>query len=329
MALDRSVVSDRPAPYSTDGGAPHAEEFADVLVQHQVDPEHGLSATEAASRLTSFGHNSIEAARSPSLLRLVTHQFESPVVWLLIIAVCVALGFGEYADAIAISAVLLINAGIGFFTEYKALRSMEALRKIGQAHCSVLRDGRFVDLASEDIVPGDIVQLSAGNVVPADIRVIDTVGVQVSEAPLTGESIPVEKQTEPVAKTTRLGDRSSMLFKGTAIARGQAKGVVTSTGMDTEIGHIAQLMSATEDETSPLEEQLGRLGGQLLTLTLLLCVLIASVGILSGRDTLLMIHAGIALAVAAIPEGLPIVATLALARGLWEMAEKNALIERM
>ncbi|MBU2580721.1 MAG: cation-transporting P-type ATPase [Alphaproteobacteria bacterium] len=300
-----------------------------VLACHQVDPDKGLASEEVEQRRLIAGSNEIEQAKPTSVLTLIVRQFVSPVIWLLIAAAVIAAVFAEYTDAFAIAVVIILNAAIGFVTEYKARRSMEAIRTLGQTRSRVLRDGSFRTLASRELVPGDIVALTAGNLVPADIRIVSMTSLQASEAALTGESVPVEKHLAAVASDAAIGDRSSMLFKGTAVTRGDCTGVVTATGMQTEIGHITRLMMAAPDSQTPLEKQLQSLGGQLLWLTIALCVLISSIGMLAGRDVFLMIHAGIALAVAAIPEGLPIVATVALAGGMWRMAQRNALVERM
>jgi len=300
-----------------------------VLALLDVDQARGLGSGEANARLQRHGPNEIQKKEPIGLLTLLLRQFISPVIWLLIAAAVVATIFGEVSDAIAIGVVLVLNASIGFVTEYRARRSMDAIRTLGQTRSRVLRDGRQQTVGSRDLVAGDIVLLSAGNVVPADVRVIELTSLQASEAALTGESVPVEKQVAAVPASAPLGDRASMLFKGTAVTRGDCSGVVTATGMDTELGHVTRLMMGTPDAPSPLERQLQSLGGQLLWLTIVLCALITAIGMLAGRETFLMIHAGIALAVAAIPEGLPIVATVALAGGIWRMAQRNALVERM
>lgn len=325
-----ALAAEEPTAARSHGQAPaHALPMEEVLGRHEVDPEKGLSSDEAARRLLTSGFNEIEQVKPTSIYTLIYRQFVSPVIWLLIAAAVIAAIFGENSDAIAITVVIVLNAAIGFVTELKARRSMEAIRTLGQTRSRVLRDGNYKSLASRELVPGDIVALTAGNLIPADIRIVSTTSLQASEAALTGESVPVEKGLDPVAANAPIGERSSMLFKGTAITRGDCTGVVTATGMLTEIGHITQLMMAAPDTQTPLEKQLQSLSGHLLWLTVALCAMIATVGMLAGRDVFLMLHAGIALAVAAIPEGLPIVATVALAGGMWRMAQRNALVERM
>lgn len=318
-----------PAASQSSEFAFHAMPVETILEKLATTPEAGLTDSEAKSRQQHFGLNEIETKKPVGILALILRQFISPIIWLLIAAAVVSAVIGETSDLIAITVVLLINAAIGFVTEYQARHSMDAIRRLGRTKSQVIRDGKQRTIDSRELVPGDTVVLSGGNVVPADIRIIKTASIQANEAALTGESEPVEKQTEPAPERCPLAERTSMLFKGTAVTRGDCVGVVTATGMETELGHITRLMMDTPDLPSPLERQLESLGGQLLWLTLVLCAMIAAIGILSGRDAFLMIHAGIALAVAAIPEGLPIVATIALAGGMWRMAQRNALIERM
>ncbi len=248
---------------------------------------------------------------------------------LLAVAAIVALAFGEWKEGTAIAAVLAINSIIGFTTELRAVRSMEALRALGESFARVRRNGRIVEISAVDLVPGDILVLEGGDILPADLRLASTSNLLIDESALTGESVAVEKSAAPVKSDAPIAERASIAFKGTAAARGSATGIVIGTGMDTELGRISRLVFEAEPERSPLERQLDRLGGQLIWVTLLITAVIAGVGIASGRDVFLMVEAAIALAVAAIPEGLPIVATMALARGMWRMAKRNALVERL
>ncbi len=294
-----------------------------------MDPAEGLSEDESRARRLAFGGNAISARRRVSALVLLAHQFVSPIVYLLGGAALLAAYFGEWTEAGAILVVLLLNALIGFFTEIKAARSIEALRALGTRSARVRRDGHVRLIPAEEMVPGDIVLLEAGDSVSADLRLIDGAGVAADESTLTGESVAVEKTTLPVAAEALLGDRTSMLFKGTALTRGAGTGLVVATGLDTELGHITRLVEEAKAETSPLERRLARLSEQLVWAVGGLTLLIAAIGLARGKDPFLIVEAAIALAVAAIPEGLPIVATLALARGMWRMARQNALIERL
>jgi Ca2+-transporting ATPase len=311
--------------------SPHALAAAEVLTQLWVTSAEGLCDDAVAARRQRFGPNTITSRRGASVVRLLLHQFMSPVVYLLAAAAALAFYFGELEEGGAIVAVLAINALIGFVTELKAARSIEALRALGGARTAhVRREGRVRLVPAGELVPGDIVLLDAGDAVPADLRLVEAAsGLAADESTLTGESVAVDKQTQPVVPNASLGDRVSMLFKGTFLTRGSGVGVVVATGLATELGRITQLVLETNSGSSPLERKLARLSAQLVWVTLAVAAAIAVVGLAAGRESFLMVEAAIALAVAAIPEGLPIVATLALARGMWRMAKQNALIERL
>ena len=308
---------------------PHAMPVPAVLAVLGVPDAEGLRDDEVAARRALFGPNAIAARRAASALRLLLHQFAGPVVYLLGAAAGLAFWFGELEEGSAILAVLAINAAIGFATELKAARSIEALRALGGHAARVRREGHVRLVSAEELVPGDIVLLDAGDAVPADLRLVEAAQMAADESTLTGESVPVEKHTRPVPREARLGDRASMLFKGTSVTRGSGAGVVVATGLATELGRVTQLSLEADAGSSPLERKLARLSAQLVWATLALAVAIAVVGLARGQELLLTLESAIALAVAAIPEGLPIVATLALARGMWRMARQNALIERL
>ncbi len=309
--------------------ANHAWAPEAVLERLQVDVGAGLSGDEAGRRLEQYGPNTIESRQHASVISLLWHQFESPVVGLLAGAGGLAGYYNELEEAVAIAVVLVLNTLIGFTTEFKATRSIEALRALGTHTTRVRRDGRELILPSAQLVPGDIVILDAGDAVPADLRLVECANLHVDESTLTGESVAVSKAVNPVSADARLADQHSMLFKGTALTRGSAVGVVVGTGLVTELGKVSQLVAEAGGGRSPIEIKLARLSAQLVWATLGIAALIAGIGILTGRDALQMAEAAIALAVAAIPEGLPIVATLALARGMWRMAQQHALIERL
>jgi Ca2+-transporting ATPase len=230
---------------------------------------------------------------------------------------------------VAIVIVIFINAAIGFVMEIRAVRSMEALRRMVRINTRVRRDGHVEEVFAEELVPGDIVILEGGDLVPSDIRLIDASKLQADESSLTGESTPVSKRTEPVEEDAPLAERSSMVFMGTSLTRGSCEGVVVSTGINTELGQIASLVEEAKEETTPLERRLELLGQNLIWATLTITGVIAILGVIRGKELFLMIETAIALAVAAIPEGLPIVATIALARGMMRMARRNALINRL
>ncbi|MCB0342359.1 MAG: cation-transporting P-type ATPase [Pseudobdellovibrionaceae bacterium] len=301
-----------------------------VLDLLEVDKVNGLTAEQVKERNFTYGINRITTQAPPSLLALFFRQFKSILVGLLALAALVAALSGDVLDAAAIGLVLLINSVIGFITEVRAISSMESLRKIGQTHSRVVRAGEQTLTPAEDLVPGDILILEAGDVVTADCRIIESHNLNVDESALTGESVPVEKKPfVELDSDTNVSDRQNMLMKGTYLTRGVCRAVVTHIGMGTEIGKIAKLTASAEEEITPLEKRLDRLGRRLVVLTLFVSMVILISGLLTGKDTLLMIQTAIALAVATVPEGLPIVATIALARGLLIMSRKNALVNKL
>jgi P-type Ca2+ transporter type 2C len=302
-----------------------------VLRQLQVDFASGVTEDEAVLRLAQYGPNALATRPQVSALRILINQVKGPVVLLLGGAAALAGAFGDWTEAVAILLVLGINTLIGFVTELRAVRSMEALRRLGSRSSRVIvrRGGKVNIVPAEALVPGDIVLLDSGDIVTADLRLVEAANLCCDESTLTGESTPVDKTVAPVARNAVVADRTSMVHKGTAITRGTGLGVVVATGMATELGQITSLVIAAEPDTSPLERKLERLTAQLVKVTVLLAGLVGLAGVAMGRDIILMIEASIALAVAAIPEGLPIVATMALARGMWRMARRNALVERL
>lgn len=300
-----------------------------VILTLRTDAHHGLGAREADRRLKIFGPNKLREHPEKSLWIILIDQFKSLIIGLLGVAAIVALWFGETLEVWAIAGVIIINALIGFFTELRAVRSMEALFKLGKVITRVRRDGLICEINAASLVPGDLVVVEGGDVVTADLRIIESNKLQADESTLTGESLPVDKQTGVIPENTILAERTNMLYKGTSVTRGSGTGIVTATGMDTELGKISSLVQDTHDEKTPLEIQIDKLGHKLIIITITITALVTVTGIITGKNLYLMIETGIALAVAAIPEGLPIVATIALARGVRMMARKNALINRL
>jgi len=301
----------------------------DVLQELAVDSARGLEESEALMRRRTFGRNQLQAAERRNLVSILADQFKSIVIVLLMAAGVLALLFSGLAEAVAIFAVIVINATIGFLTEWRAVRSMEALRQFAKVDCVLLREGLVRRLAADELVPGDIVLLEAGDLVPADLRLVQAAKLNADESTLTGESLPVHKHIDSLAEETVMLDRQNMTFKGTAITRGSGRGVVIDTGMRTEFGKIFEQVSGAASQRTPLEKRLDALGERLAWAVIFIGALIAIGGILAGREVLLAIEVAIALSVAAIPEGLPIVATIALARGMWRMAKRNALITKL
>ncbi len=306
-----------------------AVEAGDILTTLESEQQSGLTGSEVQTRLKQFGHNQLRKHQTKSLWQILVDQVKSLIILLLAAAALVSFLYNEILEGWAIAIVIIINTGIGFFTELRAVRSMEALFKLGKVETRVRRDGEVMMVDARDLVPGDIILVEGGDIITADVRILTSSKLQADESALTGESMPVGKSPEPIHEDTVLGERTSMLYKGTSITRGSGEGVVVSTGQETELGHISSLVEEAEEEQTPLEERLDRLGYRLILLTFVITIFISISGILSGKEMFLMIQTGIALAVAAIPEGLPIVATIALAKGMRIMARKNALINRL
>ncbi|MDT8442953.1 MAG: cation-transporting P-type ATPase [Desulfuromonadales bacterium] len=308
---------------------PWSVDINEVRKALQVDIEAGLSEEQASRRLKSCGPNRLKESKPRSMWQILIDQFASLIVGLLGVAAITAVVFGRWVEGVAIAIALVINAVIGFFTELKATRSMEALHRLGSTEAKVYRQGQIKVLPAPKIVPGDLVSLEAGDLVPADLRVSEANNLQVDEAALTGESLPITKQVEAVSTEASLAERTSMLYKGTAVTSGSGAGVAVATGMQTELGRIATLAEDVGEKFTPLERRLERLGRRLVWATLAVGILVTVAGLIGGKHWLLVLETAIAMAVAAVPEGLPIVATIALARGMWRMAHRNALINRL
>ncbi|MFZ6030168.1 MAG: cation-translocating P-type ATPase [Chloroflexota bacterium] len=309
--------------------APWAADIDTFLHRQHVDPAQGLSAQDVETRRKQAGSNRLRTRSRENAWEILARQFKGMIVWLLIVSAGLSFAFGEWIDAAAILVVIVINALIGFLSELQAVRSMEALREMSQVDARVRREGELRQIPAEQLVPGDVVVVEGGDIVTADLRLVEASKLQANESALTGESQAVSKATEAIAADTPLAERRNMLFKGTSVTRGSGIGVVASTGMDTELGNISKLVTQTGEERTPLEKRLDRLGSRLAWLALGIIPIVVATGVLRGKDLLLMIETAVALAVAAVPEGLPIVATLALARGMRRMADHNALLNRL
>ncbi|TAL63271.1 MAG: cation-translocating P-type ATPase [Bacteroidetes bacterium] len=289
----------------------------------------GLSNSEAKKYLLQFGKNSIEQESKKNAFLIFLAQFNNPIVYLLLFAAGMSFFFKEWLDGIAILVVLLINSCIGFYMEFQADRSMEALKKLSTISAKVFRDGELIEINCEEIVPGDIIYLEAGDLVTADSRILKSSQLQVDESSLTGESIPVEKQAEKTDENSPIAERTDLLYKGTCVAKGNAHALVTATGMRTELGKIARLVQSADQSATPLEKKLEEFSKMLIKITVAIVVIIFIVGLLNGQKLFEMLETSIALAVAAIPEGLPIVATLALAQGMLKMARQNVIVKKL
>ncbi len=302
------------------------EETLDAL---KSDVESGLSKQLYRKRKQKFGLNQLREVKQRSRVKILIDQFKSIVILVLLFAAIIAFAFQHLAEGIAVLAVLLVNTLIGYFTELKATRSMEALRHIHKDKIRVRRNGTEEETDTESLVPGDIIILESGDLVPADIRIIESNNLQINESALTGESVPVQKQTEAVDVNSVLAEQACKAFKGTVVTDGSGLGIVTGTGMNTELGRISELAESAEKSATPLQKKLDNLGKKLAWVTIGIAVLIAIAGFIVGQDPRIMIETSIALGIAAIPEGLPIVTTIALARGMHLLAQKNALINKL
>ena len=309
--------------------APHTQSGADVLAALESSSD-GLTSDEAARRLEVDGPNRLAPPVSASAWRILLDQLGSVVVLLLVAAAAVSLLLGDFVETAAIVVVLLVNTSIGFVTELQAHRAMEALSQVETGRVGVVRDGVLGQVPLDSLVAGDVVELGAGQSVPADLRLISATDLRVTEATLTGESLPVSKQPDRVLpRETPLADRRNMAYKGTTTVAGTARAVVTATGPRTEIGRVGQLVSGLGEERTPLEQRLDVLGRRLVWMALAVAGLVTAVGLARGEPVGLVIQMGIALAVAAVPEALPAVATIALAVGLHRMARRHALVRRL
>lgn len=302
---------------------------SESLKHFKVSQTKGLSEHKILERQKMFGRNTLISKKPISNWSIIVRQLKSIIVLLLFSAAAVSFFLEQWIEGISIIVVLLVNTLIGFVTEFKAIRSMEALKLIGRTKTNVLRNERAVAIDAEDLVPGDIVLLEAGDIVTADIRLLESSKLAADESILTGESVPVEKSIGSITKEVILAERTNMLSKGTALTRGSGVGVVVAIGMQTELGKIAKITQEAHEEVTPLEKRLDKLGQQLVWSSLVIGTFVTISGVLSGKSMLLMFKTAVALSVATIPEGLPIVATMALAKGMWRMAKKNALINRL
>ncbi len=308
----------------------HALPGGEVVRRLGTDPDHGLSEAEVAERRRVYGRNELPATTPRPWWSILAEQFRSLVIALLAAAALVAWWAGEPLDALAIAAVLAINAAVGFVTELRARQAIRSLSALEAPDAVVMRDGVRRTIEAALIVPGDVVAVEEGDAVPADLRLLESSGLQVVEAALTGESVPTVKRHDmELEPSLPLTERVTLLHQGTAVVSGSGLGVVTQTGEASEVGRIGLMLREVQDEATPLEVRLDELGRRLIVLTLAVTVLVVAIGVLRGAPWALMIETGLALAVAAVPEGLPAVATVALAVGLRRMALRNALVRRL
>ena len=303
----------------------------DLVLQALTSSEQtGLSASQVTAAREQFGWNELATVAPEPAWKKFLAQFSDVVVWILIAAAFVSGAMGEWTDTAAIVTIVLLNALLGFYQEGKAEKSLAALQSLAAPKAKVVRDEKLASIAARELVPGDLVEIEAGDNVPADLRLLTAFAMRVEEAALTGESLPVEKDAELVLPaSTALADRRNMAYTSTVLANGQGRGVVVATGMDTEIGRIAGMLQTYEREPTPLQRQLAKLGRALVIICLVLVGVIFLLGLLHGNSWFEAMLSSVSLAVAAVPEGLPAVVTTALALGLQRMAKRHALVRKL
>lgn len=301
----------------------------DKVFEQTGSSKKGLTTESVSQKLAEFGPNELQEKKKRPPWVLFLLQFKDFMILVLIAAAIIAGVAGDLTDAIIILVIVLLNAVVGFLQEYRAEKAMEALKKIAALQAQVVRNGKTVTIPSAELVPGDLVLLEAGNIVPADVRLFDTHSLRIDESALTGESVPAEKSDKVLSEEDiPVGDRLNMAFKSTLITNGRAKGIVIATGMKTEIGLIAKMLDQAEPET-PLQKRMADFGKKLSYIILFICVLLFGIGLLRGEEPLTMLLISISLAVAAIPEALPALITISLARGAERMVKRNALVRKL
>ncbi|GAB7388075.1 calcium-translocating P-type ATPase, SERCA-type [Bacillaceae bacterium] len=295
-----------------------------------TDPRNGLRSEEAAARLEKFGPNELQERRKASSFAMLLNQFKDFMVLVLLAATLISGLLGEYNDAITIIAIVIINGLLGFVQEFRAERSLRALKELTAPKAHVVRDGQLYHIPARELVPGDVVTFESGDRIPADVRILAANGLYIEESALTGESVPVAKEEGVIVEPeVALGDQRNMAFMGTLVTRGAATGIVVQTGMDTEMGKIADLIQSTESVQTPLQQRLEQLGKILILVALFLTFMVVVAGIWHGHNAYEMFLAGVSLAVAAIPEGLPAIVTIALALGVQRMIKRKAIVRKL
>lgn len=303
---------------------------AEIEKELSTHVENGLSSQEANNKLSEYGKNALEEEKGRSYFAKLMDQFKDPMIIILLAASIVSAIVGQIEDSIIIVAIIVIMALLSLYQEGKAEESIKALQKMASPHAKVKRDGKIVEIASEDLVPGDIVILETGNIVPADLRLFESANLKIDESSLTGESVPVEKDANlNYDGVVEIGDRENMAFSSTIVSYGHGEGIVIATGKYTEIGKIATSIQSLEDEQTPLQKRLAGLSKTLGLVTVGICALVFLVGVLYKKPLLDMFMTSVSLAVAAIPEGLPAIVTIVLSLGMNKMAKKNAIVKRL
>lgn len=308
----------------------HEMKEKDIEKVLNTDFSKGLTEKDVKSRIKQHGLNELEEGEKQSAILLFFSQFKDFMVLVLLGAVLISGILGEYIDAIAIIAIVIINGILGYYQERKAEKSLQALQELSAPQVTVLRNGDWIKIPSKELVVGDVLRFSSGDRIGADVRLIDSKSLEIEESALTGESLPVAKRIDPLEeKELGIGDLENMAFMGTMVTRGSGMGVVVATGMKTAMGQIADLLQSAQSMITPLQRRLQQLGKILITVAILLTVLVVVVGVIQGHDLYTMFLAGVSLAVAAIPEGLPAIVTVALSLGVQRMIKKNAIVRKL
>lgn len=308
-----------------------SKSYEEILKETNVNPSEGLSTEEVKIRLEKHGENKLKGKPKKGLVSLFFAQLKDMLIYVLLGAAVITIAIGEHIDAIIILLVVLLNAVIGVFQEYKAEKAIEALQQMTTSKSLVRRDGEIKEINSEELVPGDIIILDAGRFVPADIRLIESANLQIEESALTGESVPSEKDAKDILEDpkTPIGDKTNMAFMSTLVTYGRGEGVVVATAMDTEIGKIAKILDEDMEGMTPLQKRLDELGKTLGFIAIGICILIFIIALFQKRDLFEMFLTAISLAVAAIPEGLPAIVAIVLALGVTRMSKINAIVKKL
>ncbi|MFE7061956.1 cation-translocating P-type ATPase [Sutcliffiella sp. NPDC057660] len=308
----------------------HEMRTEEVVEKINSNVKNGLSESEAKNRLLQFGTNELQEAERPNAFLVFLEQFKDFMVVVLLAATLISGLLGEYIDAVAIIAIVIINGVLGFFQERKAERSLQALKELSAPQVSVLRDKEWRKVASREIVAGDVVKFSSGDRIGADMRIVQASSLEIEESALTGESVPSVKRDTPVqGGDISIGDQENMAFMGTLVTRGSGVGIVVATGMNTAMGQIADLLQSAETTITPLQRKLEQLGKILIIVALFLTLLVVILGVIQGHNMYDMFLAGVSLAVAAIPEGLPAIVTVALSLGVQRMIKQKSIVRKL
>ncbi len=306
----------------------HSKPVSDIF-QTFHSSENGLDQQQVNKSLKKYGFNELRISEKKSVWELLLSQLNNMVIYLLAAACLISIIFGDYPEAIAIFIVIILNTIIGFIMEYRAQTSLEALDRMDPLHARVKREGKLIRVKARELVPGDVIQLEAGDIVPADARIISSKELNVDESMLTGESLPADKKPGDLSENTQIADQENMLFSGTAVTTGKADAIVVATGMKSELGKISGMVKeATKDEI-PLNRKLESFSKKLIWLILGLSAVFIVAGLIAGKELYLLLQTAIAWTVAAIPEGLAIVASLALARGMFRLSKQNVIIRKL